>query len=142
MPDGPTAGDPRADEPRPEPHLIERSRFGGTERRRPTWDAEGPAPVSRSDLSKGPTELFEHRDPRIKWRVFVIASVVILAFSVWAMLMPDTARSVMQSTVAWIATNLGWYYVLTVTLVIVFVLWVALSKEGGVRLGPDHSRPQ
>jgi choline/glycine/proline betaine transport protein len=29
-----------------------------------------------------------------------------------------------------------------VTLVILFVLWVALSKEGGVRLGPDHSRPE
>ena len=42
----------------------------------------------------------------------------------------------------WIAENLGWFYVVTVTVVIVFVLWVALSKEGSVRLGPDHSRPQ
>jgi choline/glycine/proline betaine transport protein len=48
----------------------------------------------------------------------------------------------MHSAVNWIATNLGWYYVVTVTLVIIFVLWVALSKEGSVRLGPDHSRPQ
>lgn len=48
----------------------------------------------------------------------------------------------MQTAVAWIATNLGWFYVLTITLVILFVLWVALSKEGSVRLGPDHSRPQ
>ena len=48
----------------------------------------------------------------------------------------------MANTVAWISTNLGWYYVLTVTLVVLFVLWVAFSKEGSVRLGPDHSRPQ
>ena len=48
----------------------------------------------------------------------------------------------MHATVAWISTNLGWYYVLTITLVVLFVLWVALSKEGSVRLGPDHSRPQ
>src|SRR5690606_29851240 len=40
------------------------------------------------------------------------------------------------------ALTLGWYYVVTVTLVIGFVLWVALSKEGNVRLGPDQSRPQ
>ena len=48
----------------------------------------------------------------------------------------------MKSVVDWIALNLGWYYVVTVTLVIGFVLWVAFSKEGNVRLGPDHSRPQ
>jgi choline/glycine/proline betaine transport protein len=48
----------------------------------------------------------------------------------------------MLQVVTWISANLGWFYVLTVTLVILFVLWVALSKEGGVRLGPDHSRPE
>ncbi len=52
------------------------------------------------------------------------------------------ARTAMMVAVDWIATNLGWYYVLTMTLVIGFVLWVAFSKEGEVRLGPDHSRPQ
>ncbi|WP_237709059.1 BCCT family transporter, partial [Citricoccus sp. CH26A] len=55
------------------------------------------------------------------------------------MLAPSNASSVMQSVVTWIATNLGWYYVVTVVAVIVFILWVALSKEGKVRLGPDHS---
>ncbi len=74
--------------------------------------------------------------------MFIIASVIIIAFSVWAMLVPATAQSTMKTVVAWIAENLGWFYVLTVTVVIGFVLWVALSKEGSVRLGPDHSRPQ
>ena len=36
--------------------------------------------------------------------------------------MPSGARDTMLSAVNWIATNLGWYYVLTVTLVIGFVL--------------------
>ena len=48
----------------------------------------------------------------------------------------------MKLAVNWIATNLGWYYVLTMALVIFFVVWVALSKTGSVRLGPDDSRPQ
>nr|WP_157157772.1 choline BCCT transporter BetT [Diaminobutyricimonas sp. LJ205] len=120
---------------------MERSRFGGTERR-PERPVEGDAPVSRSDLSKGPTELIEYPKVRINWKVLVISSVIILAFSVWAILMPAGARDTMHTVVNWIATNLGWYYVLTVTLVIGFVLWVALSKQGSVRLGPDHSRPQ
>ncbi len=120
---------------------LERSRFGGTERR-PERPVDDDAPVSRSDLSKGPQELLEHRTARINKGVLVISSVVILAFSVWAIRMPDDARTTMKTAVDWIATNLGWYYVLTMTLVIGFVLWVALSKEGDVRIGPDHSRPQ
>ncbi|GHG60048.1 choline transporter BetT [Sinomonas cellulolyticus] len=120
---------------------IERSRLGGTERRRGGGD-EGRPPVSSSELSRGPQEFAESRGPRVRWRVFIIASAIIVAFSVWAMATPANAAGTMHAVVEWIATNLGWFYVLTVALVIVFVLWVALSKEGGVRLGPDHSRPQ
>lgn len=120
---------------------LERSRFGGTQRRH-EQSFDGDAPVSRSDLSKGPQELIEDRTTRINWGVLVISSAVILAFSIWAILIPLGARTAMKTAVDWIATNLGWYYVLTMSLVIGFVLWVALSKEGDVRLGPDHSRPQ
>ncbi|PYI66489.1 high-affinity choline transporter BetT [Arthrobacter livingstonensis] len=122
--------------------MVERSRFGVDGRRRPPETDENRPPISSGELSRGPTELVEDRNPRVNWRVFIISAVIILAFSVWAMAMPAQARDIMHSVVTWIATNLGWYYVLTITLVIVFVLWVALSKEGSVRLGPDHSRPQ
>lgn len=140
MPTDPS-GDARAASaapPRPAP--LERSRFGGSERRHERLDDD--APVSRSDLSKGPQEVVEDRTARINWRVLLISSVVIIAFSVWASLMPDDARTKMRLAVDWIAVNLGWYYVLTMALVTGFVLWVAFSKEGDVRLGPDHSRPQ
>ena len=129
-----------ANPPQPTPPL-ERSRFGGTNRPHERH-VDGDVPVSRSDLSKGPTELLERREGRINWSVLIISSVIVVVFSLWAMLMPDDARDVMKTAVDWIATNLGWYYVLTMTLVIGFVLWVAFSKEGSVRLGPDHSRPQ
>lgn len=119
---------------------IERSRFGGTER--PLHAADFAPPTSRSDLSKGPSELIGEPRAKVHWPVLIVSSVIILAFSIWAMLVPETAKDTMLSAVTWIATNLGWYYVLTVTLVIGFVLWVALGKEGNVRLGPDHSRPQ
>lgn len=120
---------------------LERSRFGGTERRHERPDDDD-APVSRSDLSKGTQELVEDRTARINWRVLLISSAVILAFSAWAIFLPADARTSMKTAVDWIATNLGWYYVLTMTLVTGFVLWVAFSKEGDVRIGPDHSRPQ
>lgn len=133
------AGLPGKLAPQPRPPL-ERSRFGGSERRHERPDDE--APVSRSDLSKGPQEVVEARTTRINWRVLLVSSVVILAFSVWASLIPDEARRSMKHAVDWIASSLGWYYVVTMSLATGFVLWVAFSKEGNVRLGPDHSRPQ
>ncbi|MBZ2194971.1 choline BCCT transporter BetT [Occultella gossypii] len=121
---------------------IDRTRFGVPARRGHRVDDERRAPISSVELSKGPTELAEHRGARVNWRVFIISAAVIVAFSLWAMLAPAGAASVMRDLVGVVATNLGWFYVVTVVLVIAFVLWVAFSKEGGVRLGPDHSRPQ
>ncbi|TRW46997.1 choline BCCT transporter BetT [Georgenia yuyongxinii] len=121
---------------------IDRGRFGAAERRKPRSDDGNRAPISSAELSKGPTELAEDRGARVNWRVFIISAAVIVAFSLWAMLAPTHAASVMKDLVQKIATNLGWFYVVTVVLVILFVLWVAFSKEGRVRLGPDHSRPQ
>nr|WP_216629800.1 choline BCCT transporter BetT [Brevibacterium renqingii] len=125
--------------------VVERERFGGTDpatRVSRDTDPGKRAPIDSSEMSKGPAELSDERGSRVNWRVFIIASLIILAFSVWAMVMPSSAQSTMKMAVDWIAENLGWFYVVTVTVVIGFVLWVALSKEGSVRLGPDHSRPQ
>lgn len=95
-------------------------------------------PVSREDLSKG-AQVFG--DAKVNWFVLGISAAIILAFSIWAMMAPDHAFDTMESIVGFIGESLGWYYVLTVFIVIAFVLWVALSRTGKVRLGPDHSRP-
>ena len=132
-----TPSGPAPEQPAPpRPRRLERSRFGGSGRRPERHDDD--APVSRSDPGKCPQELLEHREARIDWRVLWTASAVILAFPVWAILLSGEARLSMKAMVDWIAWNLGWYYVLTVTLVIGFVLWVALSKEGSVRQGPPR----
>ena len=122
--------------------MIERSRVGESARHKSLEADEKRPPITSSELSRGPSELTDTSKSRVNWRVFIISAGIILSFSVWAMIMPVGAKSTMHAMVAWISTNLGWYYVLTITLVVLFVLWVALSKEGSVRLGPDHSRPQ
>ena len=80
--------------------------------------------------------------PKVNWIVFIIASVIILAFTIWAMVFPTNADDTMRVVTLWAAANVGWVYVVTVTVVIGFVLWVAFSKIGSVRMGPDNSRPQ
>ncbi len=123
--------------------MVERSQFGVTDPRKSASNEDKRPPMTSSELlAKAPAELAVQRGPKVNWLVLIVSAVIVLAFSAWAMLMPAQAESIMHTVVTWIATNLGWYYVLTITLVVIFVLWVALSKEGSVRLGPDHSRPQ
>ena len=74
--------------------------------------------------------------------VFITSAILIVAFVLWAWLLPGQAETVIFGSMDWVATNLGWYYVLTVTIVVVFVLVVALTKVGRVKMGPDHSKPR
>ncbi|GHB09447.1 choline BCCT transporter BetT [Modicisalibacter luteus] len=73
--------------------------------------------------------------------VFYSSVVGIVAFSLWTMLATEQANSVINAILGWIANTFGWYYFLTVVIYLVFVIGLALSRYGKIRLGPEHSRP-
>lgn len=79
---------------------------------------------------------------RPHWPVLIGSSVLIVGIAVWAMLLPDQAGGVIGSPVGWVATNLGWYYIVTATLVLGFVVYLALSpkRRGCVSDARDHDR--
>ncbi|MEX1078550.1 MAG: choline BCCT transporter BetT [Homoserinimonas sp.] len=81
-------------------------------------------------------------ETRINKPVFFGSAIGIIAIALWAMLARDNASVVIGTVVGWVSTNLGWYYILIVTLVLIFVIIAASSRVGKTRLGPDHSRPQ
>jgi choline/glycine/proline betaine transport protein len=41
----------------------------------------------------------------------------------------------------WVARNLGWFYILCVSALLIFLLCLAFSRYGNIRLGADDSRP-
>ena len=94
-----------------------------------TSDAEAPPGAQRTR-------------PTVNRAVFAGSGVTIVLFSLWAILAPDQASTVISAVVGWITANMGWFYVLTATVVTVFVLVVAFSREGSLKMGPDHSKPQ
>src|SRR5690625_7795229 len=51
-----------------------------------------------------------------------------------------TAR-VFGTLAGYIAHGLGWFYILAVTLIVGFVVWIAASRYGRIRLGPPGSKP-
>ncbi|WP_024874471.1 choline BCCT transporter BetT [Saccharomonospora piscinae] len=77
----------------------------------------------------------------LKRLVFLGSATLIVALSVWAIVTPTGAADAIGTAVAWISSSFGWYYFLAATLYLVFVVFVALSRYGRVKLGPQHSTP-
>lgn len=79
---------------------------------------------------------------RLNRPVFTVSAAFTIAVTLWCTLAPEHAYATLGDMVAWVATWFGWYYVTIATGVLVFVLFLAFSRYGSVRLGPEHSRPQ
>ncbi|MEU6698275.1 choline BCCT transporter BetT [Pseudonocardia sp. NPDC046786] len=78
---------------------------------------------------------------RLNKPVFYGSAIGVLVVALWAILLPDNADAVIGALVGVIATSFGWFYILVASVVLLFVLFLALSPYGSIRLGPDHSKP-
>ena len=110
---------------------------------RPTDPSDGGRdPGATGGAAPGGGAIAARTHSAVNWPVFIGTSVIIVAFVLFAAIWPGTAETVIFGSMDWVATNFGWYYVLTATIVVVFVLIVAFSKVGGTKMGPDHSLPK
>ncbi|MGW0732311.1 choline BCCT transporter BetT [Streptomyces sp. NPDC002851] len=78
---------------------------------------------------------------RVKTVVFGGSATLILAVSIWAIITPKGAEDTIGTVVGWISDGLGWYYFAAATFYLIFVVYVAASRYGRIKLGPQHSRP-
>ncbi|MGY1917011.1 choline BCCT transporter BetT [Blastococcus sp. SYSU DS0973] len=78
----------------------------------------------------------------LKRRVFYGSVAGVLAVALWAMASPTSAAGTIGSLVGWTSEWFGWFYIAFATAVLVFVLAIAFSRYGRVKLGPEHSAPQ
>ncbi|MCM2972010.1 choline BCCT transporter BetT [Larsenimonas suaedae] len=79
---------------------------------------------------------------RLNTAVFFGSAVCIVLFAFWAMFFTDSANTVIFAMLGWIADTFGWYYFLAGTLYLAFVVFIACSRFGSIRLGPKHSKPE
>ena len=80
--------------------------------------------------------------PPVRKPVFFSAVVGVLVMATWAIVAPDQAEEVIGQAVAKVVDWFGWFYILLTTAVLAFVVYLALSRYGAIKLGPDHSKPQ
>ncbi|PWC14254.1 high-affinity choline transporter BetT [Brenneria roseae subsp. americana] len=74
--------------------------------------------------------------------VFYTSAALILTFSLLTILFNDIANIWITRTLNWVSTTFGWYYLLAATLYIVFVIFIASSRFGSIKLGPEQSKPE
>lgn len=73
--------------------------------------------------------------------VFVVSAGLILVFVCLSLLFREEALAVFTSLKDGIVSRAGWFFILTVNAVLLFCVFVGLSKYGRIRLGGDDCRP-
>ncbi|MDI3423598.1 BCCT family transporter [Streptomyces luteolus] len=66
-------------------------------------------------------------------------SAVIVA---WAVLFTDNLNKVTSASLNWVTGTFGWTYLLVTLAILVFLVFLAFSPAGSVRLGKDTDRPE
>lgn len=83
-----------------------------------------------------------HLEGKIDWIVFGITSLAAIAFVVWGIAGQASLATSASTAQAWVITHFGWFFVLTSTLFVIFVLWLAASRYGRIPLGCDGEVPE
>ncbi|TCI99109.1 BCCT family transporter [Aeromicrobium sp. IC_218] len=79
---------------------------------------------------------------RIDPVVFAVTGVFAIAFVVWGLVSSAGLSSTATDLQGKVIQGAGWFYVLTASFLVVFVIWIAASKYGQVPLGRDGEQPQ
>lgn len=72
---------------------------------------------------------------------FFGSAVISLGLILFAVLAPDTAAGIFQAANDWIVAEAGWFYLLSVGGFVLFLIGIAISPMGRIKLGPDESVP-
>ncbi len=74
--------------------------------------------------------------------VFIASAVLILSFIVFGSIFTPQAKQLFQFLQESINHYFSWYYVLTVTILLGFAIWLLFSRYGDIRLGEPGEEPR
>lgn len=85
-------------------------------------------------------------DQRIRYRtdkvVFGVTGVAVIAFILWGLINTKSLTKVSDLALTWVVHNTGWLFNILAIVAVVFMLVVALSRYGNVKLGRDDEEPE
>ncbi|MCP1387661.1 BCCT family transporter [Corynebacterium sp. TA-R-1] len=84
----------------------------------------------------------EAKDAPIDLAIVIPLVVIVAAVVGWALATPTGFTEFADAAFAWVMENVGWAFIFFGTAFVVFVLVVALSKFGSIRLGSNDEQPE
>ena len=74
--------------------------------------------------------------------VFGVAATAVSAFVLWGALAPNEMGGATTDILAWLEESFGWLFVLTTAAFVLFSGYLAVSRYGNIKLGPDDAEPE
>ncbi|AFU70409.1 choline/betaine glycine uptake protein BetT [Psychroflexus torquis ATCC 700755] len=92
--------------------------------------------VERSDEKKSIFGL------KLNGRVFFTSAFLIFLSIALTLIYKDSAKSFFNTTQLYVTENGGWFYILGVNFFLVFILYIAFSKYGTLKIGGEQAKPE
>ena len=73
--------------------------------------------------------------------VFLSTVIIIALFLTLVVLAPNAFDLLTKQLNQWITDSFSWFYVLSVAILLILLIYIAFSGMGKIKLGPDHSQP-
>ena len=74
--------------------------------------------------------------------VFWITAALSAALIVWGVFFTSSFAAAAQAAFGFTTANLSWFYMISTTLFLGFVIWLAFSRYGKIRLGKEGEEPE
>jgi choline/glycine/proline betaine transport protein len=82
------------------------------------------------------------KDSATNRSVLYISSVIIVLFVLFGMFLPKEMGKVANAAFAFLTTDFGWLYLLSVAFFTVFIYGIAFSRFGQIKLGKEDDKPE
>ncbi len=74
--------------------------------------------------------------------VLLISASFVALFVLWGTLSPNSLEYTATHALTWLITNFGWFYMLITAFFVLFVIVLAISPFGKIKLGKPDDQPQ
>ena len=84
-------------------------------------------------------QIIKYRTDKV---VFLCTGTLVLAFILWGLISTDSLRAVSDVALQWVVDNTGWLFSILAAIILLFMLFVGLSRYGNIPLGRDNEEPE
>ncbi len=74
--------------------------------------------------------------------VYIISLIITAVIAVWSIFFKDSFTSLSDKIFSILTVDFGWSYLVSMTAFVGFCIFIAFSKYGKIKLGPDDSKPE